>query len=43
MAAIALGLVQGCMEHFDDKRTLDWDFGADSKTATFVITGERSA
>lgn len=39
MAAIALGLVQGCMEYFGDERGLEWDFGADSKTATFTING----
>ncbi|WP_438727080.1 heme NO-binding domain-containing protein [Parasphingorhabdus sp. DH2-15] len=42
MAAIALGLVQGCMAHFGDERSLSWDFGEDSKSATFTINGERS-
>ncbi len=37
MAAIACGLVQGCMEYFGDERELSWDFAKDQKSATFTI------
>ncbi|WP_337658457.1 heme NO-binding domain-containing protein [Sphingorhabdus sp. Alg231-15] len=39
MAAIAQGLVQGCMEHYDDRRALEWSISEDGKSATFTITG----
>jgi len=38
MAAIALGLVQGCMENFGDRRTLSWDLASNGKSGSFVIT-----
>ncbi|QLC25200.1 guanylate cyclase [Parasphingopyxis algicola] len=37
MAAIAFGLVQGCMEEFGDRRTLEWDIADNGKSATFTI------
>ncbi|MEO9600881.1 heme NO-binding domain-containing protein [Parasphingorhabdus sp.] len=39
MAAIAHGLVEGCMSHYDDQRTLEWDCAEDGKSATFTIKG----
>jgi hypothetical protein len=39
MAAIAHGLVQGCMEHYDDRRLLEWDCAVDGKSAIFTIKG----
>ncbi|MEP3227361.1 MAG: heme NO-binding domain-containing protein [Parasphingorhabdus sp.] len=39
MAAIAHGLVEGCMEHYNDQRTLEWSFADDGKSACFTITG----
>ena len=39
MAAIAQGLVQGCMEHYKDPRNLDWEIDEDGKSARFTITG----
>ena len=39
MAAIAHGLVQGCMAHYQDTRQLEWDCAEDSKSATFKISG----
>lgn len=38
MAAIALGLVQGCMENFDDQRSLEWEVADNGKSATFSIS-----
>jgi len=40
LAAIALGLIQGCMEYFNDPRTLVWDVAENSKTARFYISGD---
>lgn len=37
MAAIACGLVQGCMEHFNDPRELKWSFSEGGKSASFTI------
>lgn len=37
MAAIACGLVQGCMEHFNDQRELEWSFADGGKSASFTI------
>lgn len=37
MAAIACGLVQGCMEHFKDERELKWSFSDGGKRASFTI------
>lgn len=42
MAAIACGLVQGCMEHFEDKRELTWSFSDDGKRASFTIKGSQN-
>ncbi|MEP2987856.1 MAG: heme NO-binding domain-containing protein [Parasphingorhabdus sp.] len=39
MAAIAQGLVQGCMEHYSDPRKLEWDIDEDGKSARFTISG----
>ena len=37
MAAIACGLIQGCMEHFGDERELKWDISDGGKRASFTI------
>ncbi len=37
MAAIACGLVQGCMKHFEDERELQWSFSDGGKRASFTI------
>ncbi len=37
MAAVAFGLVQGCMEHFDDQRDLQWSFADGGTRASFII------
>lgn len=39
MAAIAHGLVEGCMEHYNDNRALEWSFAEDGKSAVFTIKG----
>ncbi len=43
MAAIACGLVQGCMEHFKDERELKWSFSEDGKSASFTIKDRLNA
>jgi len=43
MAAIACGLIQACMEHFDDKRDLKWSFSDGGKRASFCIKGDHHA
>lgn len=37
MAAIACGMVQACMEHFDDRRELTWDISDGGTRASFTI------
>jgi hypothetical protein len=37
MAAIAYGLVQGCMEHFKDDRPVSFVPSADHRSATITI------
>ena len=39
MAAIAHGLVEGCMGHYDDPRKLEWSCAEDGKSAVFTIGG----
>lgn len=39
MAAIARGLVEGCMSHYNDQRTLEWSCADDGKSAVFTIRG----
>ncbi|WP_173205653.1 heme NO-binding domain-containing protein [Sphingopyxis sp. BSNA05] len=39
MAAIAHGLVQGCMDHYGDQRSLEWECAVDGKSAIFTIKG----
>lgn len=43
MAAIACGLVQGCMEHFKDDRELTWHFSDGGKRASFIIKDKINA
>lgn len=42
MAALAFGLVQQCMKHFDDQRALTWEASDDGRNATFYLTGNIS-
>lgn len=37
MAAIAFGLIQECMSHYGDDRSLSWESSENGKSATFVI------
>lgn len=37
MAAIAFGLIQECMSHYGDDRTLSWESSESGKSATFII------
>jgi hypothetical protein len=39
MAAIAHGMVQGCMEYYNDRRSLEWECAVDGKSAIFRIKG----
>jgi hypothetical protein len=42
MAALAFGLVQQCMTHFNDKRTLTWEISNDGRNAIFYLVGKVS-
>jgi hypothetical protein len=39
LAAVAHGLVQGCMEHYGDTRALEWTVNNDGRNATFTLKG----
>jgi Haem-NO-binding len=42
MAALAHGLVEQCMKHFDDKRSLTWEVSNDGRNASFYLVGNPS-
>jgi len=37
MAAIAFGLIEECMRHYGDERSVSWNSSENGKSATFVI------
>ena len=43
MAHIAFGLVRGCLAHYGDERTVDWQPDADPTSARFVIKQKDAA
>ncbi len=38
MAAIAFGLIQGCMAHYGDSRRIEWSARSRGRTATFILS-----
>ena len=43
MAAIAFGLIQGCMAHYGDARSIRWEASNGGREATFVLGGINDA
>ncbi|HMT43275.1 MAG TPA: heme NO-binding domain-containing protein [Chakrabartia sp.] len=41
MAAIAYGLIQGCMAHYGDQRRVDWMVSNRGRAATFIFSETR--
>lgn len=39
MAAVAYGLIQQCMIHYGDTRTIAWKSSNEGRNATFIISG----
>ncbi len=38
MAAIAFGLIQGCMAHYGDPRSISWSASSRGRAATFIFS-----
>lgn len=43
MAAIAFGLIEQCMRHHEDSRTLEWSSSPDGRRATFTLRSHSDA